>query len=111
MNLPHVIIEKLDAITDLCDRFGVRRLYVFGSVVTDTFDPMQSDLDFVVQMTDLPPIERGEMLLGLWESLENLFDKKVDLLTDQPISNPYLRASIERTKRLVYDRQSKKVLS
>jgi predicted nucleotidyltransferase len=84
-------------------------LVAFGSVVSNQFDPEKSDLDFLVEMEEMPPLERGENLIGLWEALEALFARKVDLITNQPIKNPYLRDSIERSKLLIYDRESEKV--
>ncbi len=111
MNLPKIIEENLDKLIEICRKFGVERIYAFGSVITNRFDPEKSDLDFVVEMEEMLPLIRGEKLIGLWEALEDLFAKKVDLITDQPIKNPYLRTSINRTKRLIYDRKSEKVFS
>ena len=111
MALPQIITSHADRLTGLCQRFGVTRLYAFGSVVTERFDPKESDLDLLVELEEMPPLVRGEHLIGLWEALEDLFDRKVDLLTDQPIKNPYLRANVHRTKQLIYDRKSGKVLS
>jgi predicted nucleotidyltransferase len=42
--------------------------------------------------------------LDLKDSLEALFNRPVDLMAEQPIRNPYLRESVERTKRLIYER-------
>lgn len=111
MDLPKIIEQKFDQLIDICNQFGVERMYAFGSVITKRFDPEKSDLDFIVEMEKMPPIMRGEKLIGLWEALEDLFEKKVDLITDQPIKNPFLKASINKTKRLIYDRKSEKVFS
>lgn len=109
MKLPIIIRQHFNELTDLCERFGVEKLYAFGSVLTDRFDKKTSDLDLMVFMQPMPPIERGENLMALWDALEKLFGRKVDLLTDQPIKNPYLRKSVESTKQLIYDRASEKV--
>ena len=109
MNIPSIIQKHFNDLSDLCERFGVEKLYAFGSVLTDRFDRKTSDLDLMVVMEAMPPIERGENLMALWDALEKLFDRKVDLLTDQPIKNPYLRKSVESTKQLIYDRKSEKV--
>jgi predicted nucleotidyltransferase len=37
----------------LCQHYNVRRLDVFGSALRDGFDPVQSDLDFVVEFNNL----------------------------------------------------------
>ena len=111
MDLPKIIEQKIDSLIQLCQQYGVRKLYAFGSVTTNKFDPDKSDLDLMVELEKMPPLIRGENLIFLWEALEDLFSKKVDLITDQPIKNPYLRANINRTKRLIYDRESEKVFS
>lgn len=40
--------EKRTAIADLCKRYHVRRLDVFGSAAAGPFDPQESDVDFLV---------------------------------------------------------------
>ena len=109
MKLPKIIEQKFDVLTKLCQKFGVKRLYAFGSVVGSNFDVAKSDLDFIVELDEMPPLVRGENLIALWEALENLFARKVDLISSLPIKNPYLKASIDKTKRLIYDRESEKV--
>ena len=36
-------------LADLCRRFGVHRLEVFGSAADGQFDPTRSDIDFLVE--------------------------------------------------------------
>jgi len=93
----------------LCVTHKVDRIYAFGSSVTDRFDLEKSDIDLVVSLAVDDPLEYGELLLSLWNGLELFFGRKVDLLTDDSIRNPYLRTSIERTKKLVYDGQGEKI--
>ena len=50
-------------------------------------------------------------MIALWEALENLFARKVDLISSFPIKNSYLKASIDKTKQLIYDRKSEKILT
>jgi predicted nucleotidyltransferase len=54
-------------------------------------------------------VTRGDALLSLWDDLEILFRRKVDLLTDDSIDNPYLKRNIDRTKKLIYDGEGEKV--
>lgn len=94
----------------LCQQHGVEKLWVFGSAVMGTFDPNRSDLDFEALMReDLTPEEVGEHVLALYDELPVLFGRNVDLLTNHPIRNPYLRASIERSRVLLYDRSGSQV--
>jgi uncharacterized protein len=109
MNVYSLIQEKHDEFVSLCVAHKVDKLYVFGSSVTTHFDPVRSDIDVVVSLNISDPITYGETLLSFWDALELFFKRKVDLLTDESIKNPYLRKSIEATKKLIYDGQGEKV--
>ena len=64
---------------------------------------IQSDIDLLVEIDISDAVERGEKLMSLWDKLELFFKRKVDLLTNSSIKNPYLRKSIDQTKVLIYD--------
>ena len=87
----------------------VDKIYAFGSSISDHFDPEKSDIDVVVKLNISDPADRGEALLSLWNNLEQLFKRKVDLLTEESIKNPYLKKNIDRTKKLIYDGEREKV--
>ena len=99
----HPIIEsKLPEIAELFWRHHVKRLELFGSAATDKFHPLFSDVDFLVEF--LPEARKpwaGEYQ-DLKEALEALLGRKVDLIADREIENPYKRKSIEASRRLVY---------
>lgn len=103
------IAPFLPQLIALCERHGVARLYAFGSSVTDRFDEATSDVDLLVELPIADPLQRGETLLTLWEELETLFGRRVDLLTPESIRNPYLKKSIEQTRILLYDRQRQEI--
>ncbi len=109
MDLTTLIKDRYADFVELCRSHQVDKIYAFGSSITPRFDPDKSDIDLVVSVDIDDPVERGEALLSLWDKLENFFQRKVDLLTDDSIRNPYLKASIERTKKLIYDREGEKV--
>lgn len=104
------ILNRLADFRNLCKVHKVKYLYAFGSSVTDRFDPIKSDIDLLVEIDALDPIERGEKLISLWDTLEDFFHRKVDLLTESSIRNPYLKKSIDSTKILIYDGEGSKVL-
>jgi len=104
------ILKQVSDFTALCQNHKVRYLYAFGSAITDKFDSNSSDIDLLVEIDDTDPIERGEKLISLWDTFEIFFKRKVDLLTDSSIHNPYLRKSIDATKILIYDGKGSKVL-
>ena len=82
---------------------------MFGSAVSPRFNEATSDIDVLVETVDLAPEERGEGLINLWNNLEILFGRKVDLVTANSLRNPYFINEIEQTKQLIYDRQSQKI--
>jgi predicted nucleotidyltransferase len=60
-------------------------------------------LDFLVSLKDREPTGRyAERFLGLGEALERLFGRRVDLVTEESIRNPYFRHEVESTRQLVY---------
>ncbi len=103
------IKNKKGDILRLCKKYKVSRLYAFGSITSGKFDLASSDIDLIVELKALDPLERGEILLSLWDELEELFDRKVDLLSNPEIANPYLKKSVESSKVLIYDGSSEEV--
>lgn len=93
---------KLEAIAALCREYGVLRLDMFGSAAKGTFDPETSDLDFVATFADRKNLDYAHRYLDFAEALEVLFGRKVDLITEQGIKNPYFREEVEETRRRVY---------
>lgn len=89
-------------IAAICRRFGVRRLEVFGSAATpDEFDPVESDVDFLVEFS--PETQPGlGAFFGAKAALEHLLGREVDLVEAQAIRNPYVQAAVERQREAVY---------
>jgi predicted nucleotidyltransferase len=81
--------ERRPDVEELCRRYGVARLSVFGSAANDRFDPDTSDLDFLVSFMALPPGRRADAYFGLLEGLEDLFGREIDLVEEEAIRNPY----------------------
>ncbi len=103
------ILKQKKDFKAICQRHRVKYLYAFGSSTSDRFDINKSDIDLLVEIDDPDPIERGEKLISLWDNFEIFFRRKVDLLTDSSIRNPYLRKNIDSTKVLIYDGKRSKV--
>lgn len=97
-----IIHDYADELETLARRYGVARLEVFGSAATGEFDPARSDLDFLVEFTDDPPGGMAHAYFGLLEALKSLFDRRVDLVTERSIKNPYFRESVNESRRPVY---------
>jgi predicted nucleotidyltransferase len=110
MRIKDEISKNRNNFVILCKDHKVKYLYAFGSSVTDKFDMVRSDIDFLVEIDSEDPVDRGEKLISLWDLFENFFDRKIDLLTENSIRNPFLRKSIDSTKVLIYDGPGQKIL-
>lgn len=100
-----IVKEKIPQLVELCKKYRVVRMYLFGSAARDyDFDPERSDFDFLVAFdSGLEPIDRGENALDLMFALDDLFGREVDLMTEQQLQNPYLIKSIDEDKQLIYE--------
>ncbi len=98
-----LIADNLEAIAELCRRYGVRKLEVFGSATTDRFDPETSDVDFVIEFADRESTY-ADRFLGFVEEIERLLGRDVDFIFgDNPIRNPYLREAVDEQRVTIYE--------
>ena len=99
----NIIDKNIDRIRDLCDKHKVAKLFVFGSVLSDKFRK-SSDIDLIVDFLDIDLYGYADNYFDLKFALEKILKRNVDLLEDKAISNPYLRKSIDSSKKLLYGR-------
>lgn len=95
------ITDNLNAIGTLCRRYGVRKLEVFGSAATGTFDPETSDIDMIAEFSDFTP-GFAKRNLAFVESLESLLGYRVDLIENRSFANPYFRESVDSSRRMIF---------
>ena len=94
--------EHQPELLNLCRRYRVRRLDLFGSAAGAKFDPARSDLDFLVEFDDLRTEDAADRFLGLLVDLEDLFGRRIDLVTVAGLRNPFFREEVERTRVPLY---------
>ncbi len=97
-----IVTDRIDELTILCNAYSVKSMYVFGSVCTDRFNE-KSDIDFLISFDTLSIDQYTENYFDLHYKLQDLFGRKIDLLTDKSLSNPYFIKGLEQTKQLVYE--------
>ncbi|TAE23112.1 MAG: nucleotidyltransferase [Cytophagales bacterium] len=88
-------------ITELCRIYKVKSLYAFGSVLTDKFTAT-SDIDLVVDFSTIAVEDYADNYFDFKFSLQDVFNRPVDLLEEKAIKNPYLRTSINQQRQLLY---------
>lgn len=96
------IHQKLPEIVQILKAHKVRRAYLFGSAVTGPFHD-DSDVDFLITFSRVPFGEYAENFWSLEDALQNLLQRKVDVVVEKTLTNPYLIKSINRTRIPIYE--------
>ena len=85
----------------LCKQYEIKKMYVFGSATSSYFNE-SSDIDILISFHEFPYEKYTDNYFALHKALEDLFNRKVDLLTEGSLSNPYFIQSVEKTKQLLF---------
>ena len=96
------ILERTTELEQLCRRYHVLRLEVFGSATDSQRFQADSDLDFLVEFQPSPSCGHANAYFGLLEGLQEVFSRPIDLVSASAIKNPYFQESVEETKELLY---------
>ena len=91
----------MNTLTQLCVTNKVKSLYAFGSVLTSRFDS-NSDIDLIVDIDSVNPLEYADCYFNLKFALQDLFNRPIDLLENKAVRNIYLRREIDNAKQLIY---------
>jgi hypothetical protein len=97
-----VLQDKREAIAALCARYGVARLFVFGSALRDDFRPGESDVDLLVEFAPMDGYAKAVAYFDLLEALQELLGTEIDLVMTGAVKNRYIARDIERTRQLLY---------
>lgn len=108
MNTHRLFEESHSAVIQTLQDHGVTRASLFGSALTPEFRA-DSDVDLLVTFGDVPLLDFADNFFDLKEKLETILGRRVDLVIEKDLRNPYLIASINRTQQLLYDRSSEEV--
>jgi predicted nucleotidyltransferase len=88
-----------EAITDFCQKWQIRELSLFGSVLREDF---RSDSDIDVLVSFAPGAMWGFEVVDMQDELEGMFHRKVDFVMREGLRNPFRRQAILTTRRVVY---------
>jgi len=104
MTMQPIISKKKKELDALCIKLGIVRLYIFGSAISETDFTDESDLDFLISFDEkMSPEEYAENYFLFHEQLRKLFQRKIDVITDRSLSNPYFIQSLNHQKVLIYE--------
>lgn len=97
-----LIESHRSSIVELCRRFGVRRLDLFGSATGPAFDVSSRDVDFIVEFADRRPQGAADRYFGLHEALQQVLGRPVDLVMGSAVKNPYFQRTVEHQRLTLY---------
>jgi predicted nucleotidyltransferase len=97
-----IIENNIDQLISLCEKYRVSELDVFGSAATGDFDPVRSDIDFLVEFQKSVVRDRFDNFFNLLDELKQLFGRPVDLVEPGGLRNPYFIEMVNQTKRTLY---------
>lgn len=96
------LLEKYsDSIKSLCVKYKVRELYAFGSVLGQDFNEA-SDIDLLVNFDAMNLANYTNNYFNFKFSLEEMFNRPVDLVEERALKNPYFKEAISNSRLLVY---------
>lgn len=83
-----------EALAEICRRYHIRELAIFGSATRDDFGP-QSDVDLLVEYEPGGKPETFDKYFDLREAMGQMFCREVDIVEGRDsLINPYRRQSI-----------------
>jgi uncharacterized protein len=97
------INELKPEIESVCRALPVKRLGLFGSVLTKDLTP-ESDVDVLVIFDSDEKIDLFDKYFELKEQLARIFHRDIDLVVDKPFKNQIFRESVDKTRTIIYER-------
>lgn len=100
-----LIQNNMPAILELCKKHHLKSFYLVGSATsTDRFSD-QSDVDFLYRFKKEEIVEwdYADNYFDLLFALQDLLKRKVDLVAEEKMWNPYFIESINQSKQMIYE--------
>ncbi|MGA2548000.1 MAG: nucleotidyltransferase domain-containing protein [Rectinemataceae bacterium] len=95
------IQTRLEALKQILKSHKVKEAYIFGSAVNGRFTK-DSDLDLLIEFEKgIDPSEYADLWWDLGDRLEELVQRKVDLVTLSSVRNKYFRMELENTREAI----------
>ncbi len=94
------------ALEEICRKYCVRRLVLFGSALRDDFSPQSSDLDFVVEFDRRLELPWDGQVTGLMNELSELFGRDVDVVERLLMTNRFLQREVDLSGLTIYGEEA-----
>lgn len=98
-----VTIETLkENLPELCKKYQIAYVDAFGSVARSEQNS-ESDIDLIIEFSEPRKKDISSRFFGFLHELEDTYNQKVDLLTEQSLKNPYLKKEIDKSRIRIYE--------
>jgi uncharacterized protein len=98
------IAKHIPEIQAACREFGLQRLEIFGSAVTDAFDPARSDVDFLAHYPEGYDFGLWAKRLQEFEwTLTDILGRDVDVVMPKSLENKWFRREAAKTRMVIFD--------
>ncbi|MEK6676788.1 MAG: nucleotidyltransferase family protein [Planctomycetota bacterium] len=87
-------------IVAFCGKWRIAEFSLFGSVLRDDFGP-ESDVDVLVSFESGAPWSLWD-LIDMREELARIFGRRVDLVEEKALRNPFRRREILTTRQVIH---------
>ena len=94
--------EQQEEIAAACRKYGIERLFVFGSAIREDFRPGESDIDLLVEFGPIDVTKKFHAYLDAREAFRRIFNADVDLVMQGAVKNKVIAKEINRTKKFIY---------
>lgn len=100
-----LVKDNIDAIRVLCKKHHIRTLYVVGSAAKEQKFTDESDIDFLYKFRkeDIGEMDYADNYFDLLFALQDMLHRKVDLVAEEKMWNPYFIESINESKQVIYE--------
>lgn len=112
MTLHPIVAAHLEEIRSTSEEYGLEALEIFGSAMTDAFDPERSDVDFIVHYPegyDYGPF--GSRLFEFEERLSAILDRPAQVVMTKALRDPLFRACADQTRTVIYGSDAGELVS
>ena len=104
MEVNHITYGQIEIseehISDFCQKWRIKELALFGSVLREDFG-VDSDVDVTVSFEDGAPWSLWD-ILDMRKELQQMFGRPVDIVEKEALRNPFRRQVILSTRKVIY---------
>ncbi len=92
---------QTEQLQQLCKKYNVKELYLFGSATRNDFSE-DSDLDFIVKFNRQGFEGAFDQFIDFKQELEQIYGRPVDLYYLKKFRNSIFQQEVEQSKELLY---------